>query len=102
MDAMVTARMPSGKKMAGNEALAKMGTNASQAINQLYDYVISHQALPFRQKDEGDRTTRLSAAKSWVDELSEAAVEPRFASMSDAEIRSERLAGRGLLREETR
>ena len=38
-DAMVTARMSSEKKEAGNRILEQMGTNASQAVNRLYDYV---------------------------------------------------------------
>ena len=46
-DAMVTARMSSEKKEAGNRILEQMGTNASQAVNRLYDYVIEKRELPF-------------------------------------------------------
>lgn len=47
MDAMVTARMPEGKKEAGGAVLKSLNTSASGAINQLYDYLIAHRALPF-------------------------------------------------------
>ena len=44
-EAMVTARMGVGKKEEGNRVLASLGTNASKAVNQLYDYVIERGAL---------------------------------------------------------
>ena len=46
-DAMVTARMSQEKKEAGNRVLEQLGTNASQAVNRLYDYVLEKRQLPF-------------------------------------------------------
>ena len=40
-DAMVTARMSQEKKEAGNRVLEQLGTNASQVVNRLYDYVLA-------------------------------------------------------------
>ena len=38
--AMVTARMTQEKKEAGNRILERLGTNPSQAVNRLYDYLL--------------------------------------------------------------
>ena len=46
-DAMVTARMSQEKKEAGNRVLEQLGTNASQVVNRLYDYVLENKKLPF-------------------------------------------------------
>lgn len=58
-DAMVTARMSAEKKREGNLLLKELGFNASQAINQLYDYVLKHKEMPFE-----DRRTSAKAAKA--------------------------------------
>ena len=47
MDAMVTARMPQGKKEAGVEVLRSLGTTSSTVINELFDYLIARRELPF-------------------------------------------------------
>ena len=52
-DAMVTGRMSPEKKEEGNRILASLGSNPSQAINQLYDFVIAKRALPFADKPAG-------------------------------------------------
>ena len=49
-DAMVTARMSAEKKEAGNRMLEQLGTNASQAVNRLYDYVLEKKQLPFPEQ----------------------------------------------------
>ncbi|WP_165045596.1 MULTISPECIES: type II toxin-antitoxin system RelB/DinJ family antitoxin [unclassified Adlercreutzia] len=48
-EAMVTARMSREKKELGGAILETLGTNASQVINSLYDYVIEHRSLPFNK-----------------------------------------------------
>ena len=48
-EAMVTARMRVGKKEEGNRVLASLGTNASKAVNQLYDYVIERGSASLRR-----------------------------------------------------
>lgn len=48
-EAMVTARMGVGKKEEGNRVLASLGTNASKAVNQLYDYVIERGSASLRR-----------------------------------------------------
>lgn len=60
-DAMVTARMTSDKKEAGNRVLEQLGTNASQAVNKLYDYVLENKELPFkkRRKTKNIQKTKL-------------------------------------------
>jgi addiction module RelB/DinJ family antitoxin len=86
---MVTARMPKGKKEAGVEILTRLGANASQAINSLFDYVIENEALPFDSDNAPDRQSVRERIKL-VDSIPLAATN-RFATMTDAEIRAERL-----------
>jgi antitoxin component of RelBE/YafQ-DinJ toxin-antitoxin module len=79
MDAMVTARMPEGKKEAGAAVLKSLNTSASGAINQLYDYVISHRALPFAasEADAEPLDKRLREAAALVDGLASGREEER-------------------------
>ena len=62
-DAMVTARMSSEKKEAGNRILEQMGTNASQAVNRLYDYVIEKRELRFSIGKKGGAIRRRKSPK---------------------------------------
>ena len=96
VDAMVTGRMSQAKKELGNQVLRELGTNASQAINELYDYVISRRALPFSVPDEG-REARLRAAVAAVDAVPKVVLDERFAAMDVRRARMERLADAGLM-----
>lgn len=96
-DAMVTGRMPQGKKEEGNRILASLGVNPSKAINQLYDYVIEHRSLPFDNKQENQLNfshEEITGAFQWAESISR---KNRFSNMTDDEIRAERLAKKGLL-----
>ena len=66
-DAMVTARMSQEKKEAGNRVLEQLGTNATQE--------------------------EIAEAIAWVDSIPR---KDRFSTMTDDEIRRERLVSRGL------
>ncbi len=95
-DAMVTARMPQAKKDAGNRVLEQLGGNASKFINSAYDYLIQNGTLPFGEK--APRTAlSADALASALAEINSMCLPPanRFASMSDDEIKQERLSGRG-------
>ncbi|MDO4502725.1 MAG: type II toxin-antitoxin system RelB/DinJ family antitoxin [Coriobacteriia bacterium] len=101
-DAMVTARVPRGKKQAGNAVIAGLGETTSGVINRLYDYIIANGALPF-ERETGpsrasgeERARALREAQAWADEvcLPEG---NRFATMTDDQIRAERLRDRGLM-----
>ncbi|NBJ66690.1 type II toxin-antitoxin system RelB/DinJ family antitoxin [Adlercreutzia caecimuris] len=97
-DAMVTARMSPEKKEMGNRILEDLGTNASQVINQLYDLVIEKRALPFPEAKPQPRTfspQEIAEAKAWVQSLKVLPLDNHFATMTDDEIRRERLASRG-------
>ncbi len=94
MDAMVTGRMSQAKKELGNQLLKELGTNASQVINELYDYVISRRALPFSASEEG-REARLRAAIAAVDAVPKVELDERFAAMDVRQARMERLAKDG-------
>ena len=92
-DAMVTARMSSTKKDQGNRVLESLGSNASQAINELYDYLAEHKDLPWKaERDEAPSVSRdrLHEALSWVDGLG-LSVAPEFAAMSIKDARRHRL-----------
>ncbi len=70
-DAMVTARMSQEKKEAGNRVLEQLGTNASQAVNRLYDYVLEKRQLPFPEERERREYTQqeIARAVAWVDSI---------------------------------
>jgi antitoxin component of RelBE/YafQ-DinJ toxin-antitoxin module len=94
MDRMVTARMSQGKKERGTATLSRLGTNASAAINALFDFVIENGRLPF------SKPARLGADEivdriALVDSIP-LYPENRFAQMDDDEIKRERLGmGKG-------
>ena len=94
-DAMVTARMSQEKKEAGNRVLEQLGTNASQVVNRLYDYVIEKRELPFFEEQGRRKYTQeeIAEAIAWVDSIPR---KDRFSTMTDDEIRRERLVSRGL------
>ena len=98
-DAMVTARMSSEKKEAGNRILEQMGTNASQAVNRLYDYVIEKRELPFPERKKRRRYTQeeIAEAIAWVDGLSQKRTTGRFSDMTVKEAKRERLIAKGLM-----
>jgi addiction module RelB/DinJ family antitoxin len=89
MDAMVTARMSQAKKDEGNEALSRLGLNASSAINRFYDYIIEHKELPFPASQPLDRDA-VARRIALVDAIP---LQPgnRFATMNDSAIKRERL-----------
>ena len=62
-DAMVTARMSQEKKEAGNRMLEQLGTNASQAVNRLYDYVLEKKELPFPEQQGRRKYTQEEIAQ---------------------------------------
>ena len=96
-DAMVTARMSAEKKEAGNRMLEQLGTNASQAVNRLYDYVLEKKQLPFPEQQGRRKYTQeeIAQAIAWVDSIPR---RDRFSTMTADEIRRERLISRGLAR----
>ncbi|MDO4289934.1 MAG: RelB/DinJ family addiction module antitoxin [Eggerthellaceae bacterium] len=95
-DAMVTGRMSQEKKDAGNLILEQLGTNASKAINDLYDYVIAHKKLPVADQIESrPLEERMREAARWFEEVS-LPLGNRFATMGDDEIKRERLVARGI------
>ena len=91
MDAMVTGRMSASKKERGNRVLSELGTNASKAINALYDYVIEHRALPF-PADRPDRSELLRTATSLVDAIPRVRLDERHTQMSIKDAQRERLS----------
>ena len=65
-DAMVTARMSQEKKEAGNRVLEQLGTNASQVVNRLYDYVLENKKLPFPEEQGRRKYTQEEIAEGRV------------------------------------
>ena len=99
-DVMVTARMSPEKKDAGNCVLEQLGTNASQAVNAVYDYIIKHRSLPFDSKqDAGSRrysAEQMEAALAWVDGIPRLGKSNDLPALSNDEIKARRLSARGL------
>ncbi len=91
-DGMVTGRMSAAKKEAGNRVLESLGLNASQAINQMYDFLIRERSLPFApQEEKGLDADRMREARAFVRSI------PRknaFSSLTDAEIKERKMAHR--------
>lgn len=95
-DAMVTARMPQDKKDQGNKVLSKLGLSASGAINRMYDYLIKNKSLPFLEEEKTQKLSREELQAAWEFVLSVPLEEGnRFATMSDDDIRTERLTAKG-------
>ena len=99
-DAMVTARMSQAKKDAGNRVLERIGTNASQLINDVYDYLIAHGASPLESNHVASKSVdpeHLSAALAHIDSLAKG-LDGHFNTMTDDQIKHERLVARGLMK----
>ena len=95
---MVTGRMDNYKKERGAQVLAQAGLTASQAINLMYDRIISEQDAAFLLPDAqaAPRAERVQLTTNFVDSLSRKR-SSRFDNMTRAEIKAERLASRGLM-----
>ena len=95
---MVTGRMDDYKKGRGAQVLAQAGLTASQAINLMYDRIISEQDAAFLLPDAQATppAERIQDAAQFVDSLSRK-TSSRFDNMTIAEIKAERLASRGLM-----
>ena len=95
MDGMVTARMPQGKKEAGNSILHELGTNPSQFINDSYDYVIKTKRLPFENEQSNISSHDIRQALEFIESIPLLKADG-FELLSDDEIRQARLIDRGL------
>lgn len=95
---MVTGRMDDYKKERGSQVLAQAGLTASQAINLMYDRIISEQNATFLLPSEQvtPPAERIQVAAQFVNSLSRK-TSSRFDNMTIAEIKAERLASRGLM-----
>lgn len=97
-DAMVTGRMSQEKKDAACAILAESGLNASQAINRLFDRIIAEGSADFLTERKSPTGAEWRQAAAFVDSLVLPwSVDGRFERMPDGQIRSERLASRGLM-----
>ena len=69
MDAMVTARMPQGKKESAVAVLKELGLTASQAINEFFDLIIATGKLPLERPGEQAKTRDqlYAEAEAWAD-----------------------------------
>ena len=96
-DTTVTARMSRAKKDAGNRVLDQIGITTSKFINSAYDYLIQHGTSPFEEQQGDGKLSleHLATALAQVEEMCLPASN-RFATMTDDEIRAERLARKGL------
>ena len=97
-DAMVTGRMTREKKEEGNRILESLGTTPSQAINQLYDFVIEKRELPFTEKKpRAIDPEKLAEARAWLRGFQRSLpADSSFATMTTKEAKRERLIAKGL------
>ena len=94
MDAMVTGRMPAGKKEAGNAVLRDLGMSASQAINWFWDYLIARRQLPQDGIEEDDRREKMAASLAFVDGFPTLDVSEDLLTMDVKQLRAERVDAR--------
>ncbi|MDO4183287.1 MAG: hypothetical protein Q4E12_06765 [Coriobacteriia bacterium] len=95
-NAMVAARVPVERKERVARKLAGMNSNVSEAINQLFDYIDTHNALPFPDESQSvPRTQRAAAASEWLNGLTRLPEGNAFQQLSDEEITQKRLQSRG-------
>ncbi|WP_350454008.1 hypothetical protein [Slackia heliotrinireducens] len=93
MDAMVTGRMPAGKKDEGVAVLRELGMTSSQAINWLWDFLISERRMPSAEAPASDRSDRLAEAIALADSFPTLVIDN--ADQFDAKsIRGERIAAK--------
>lgn len=94
-DAMVSARMSREKKAAGNRILAQLGTNASQAVNELYDYLIRNKKLPFAPSQELGlhkyTQDQLREAAALINELAVPDIDPELAQLDIKHAKQKRI-----------
>ncbi len=95
---MVTARIDESKKMRVNAILKKNGKTPSGVINELYDIIIQENGLPWENQQKGIATMSKNEIASALDFIRDIQLEDsRFSTMSDEEIKEERLKTKGLL-----
>ena len=97
-DVMVSARMSAAKKEAGNRVLEGLGCNASQVVNELYDYLIKEKKLPWAQEQSMSDAPvvsqeELQASLAWIDSL-QVELSPEFAVMTTKDAKRHRLQRR--------
>lgn len=103
-DVMVTARMAAEKKTAGSQVLKDAGMTASQAVNQLYDYLVEFGHLPpeltgTHEHANTSRQGRYAAAVAHIDAIPHVELDAEYAAMSSVDARMRRLASRRLDRD---
>ena len=94
---MVTARIDEAKKIRGNAIFKKCGKTPSAVINELYDFVIRENALPWKVEQTGISTMSEQEIEDAKNFLHSIQIEnSRFAKMSDEDIKRERMLSKGL------
>ena len=97
-DAMVTARMSVAKKEAGVRALRSLGMTASEAINAMFDHLLSNGSLPFSAPEsQSSREKRMAQSIRRVDAIPRVKLDPAMREMTLKEARLARLRDRGLI-----
>lgn len=97
-DAMVTARMSVAKKEAGTRVLRSLGMTASEAINAMFDHLLSNGSLPFSTPEsQSSREERMAQSNRRVDAIPRVKLDPAMREMTLKEARLARLRDRGLI-----
>ena len=96
MDAMVTARMPQGKKEAATAVLKELGLTASQVINELFDAIISTRSVPSMMPSRQEKTPQqlYEEAEAWADSFPYVELSEEWQNITVKEARAMRIADR--------
>ncbi len=94
MDAMVTARMPKGKKEAAAQVFKELGLTASQVINELFDQIIATRSVPSFEVAQQSKTAEqlYAEAEEWADSFPHFDVDDNLLNLNIKEIRALRIA----------
>lgn len=96
-DVMVTARMSVEKKTEGSRILKSLGVTASNAVNQLFDYIVEHKRLPFGAPVESGTVSpeRWENMQEWVKGFPYVELSPEFRDMDRKQAKGHRLRASG-------
>ena len=89
---MVSARMSTTKKDAGNRVIEKLGSTTSSAINDFYDYLIEHESFPWQEAEGANALSpeKLKEGLRWVEDM-QVDLPLEFANMTTRQARAKRL-----------
>lgn len=89
MESILTVRLDSNLKERGTRVMKQCGFTPSQAVRNLFDYVVANNGMPFAEKPEADK----GAIRERIRAFDRCHTKEPL-TLSDEELRDERLRER--------